>query len=76
MHYTFLNHILSGELWAARVEDSGRVVAVCGPLSNTDVSDSRLPEYPYQTEERVLADFNEHPDDFRWGLIPDAAEPR
>lgn len=75
MRYLFLQHKLSNETWAARVNDAGRVVGVNGPLAAGAVSDSLLPMYSYRGDAAMIADFNAHPEDFRWGLVPDAAEP-
>lgn len=75
MRYTFVQHKFSEETWAAQLDDLGHVVGIAGPLPASAVSDSLLPEYTYRDDAATLADFNDHPDDFRWGLVPDAAEP-
>lgn len=75
MRYTFAQHQFSRETWAAQLDDSGEVVGIAGPLSPNEISDSQLPDYLYRTDEQILQDFNRHPDHFRWGLVPDAAEP-
>jgi hypothetical protein len=75
MRYRFAQHKLSQEIWATRIDEGGRVVAICGPLPLTDVSDSLLPEYVYRSDPKELADFNEHPDDFTWEMLPDAVAP-
>jgi hypothetical protein len=75
MRYTFLQHLPSGEVWAAKVDDQELVIGVSGPLAATEISDSRLPEFNYRSDQQLLADFNDRRDEFVRGLIPDAAEP-
>jgi len=75
MPYTFAQDRDSQEIWAAKTDHAGRVVAIAGPLAATDISDSRLPDYPYRTDREALQDFNSHGEQFRWGLLPDSAEP-
>ncbi len=75
MPFTFMKHNESGEMWAARTEEAGRVRAICGPLAPYEISDSRLPDYAYREDERELADFNAHREEFTVGLVPDVAEP-
>jgi hypothetical protein len=75
MPYTFALHILSRETWAAQLDDAGRVVGIAGPLLPDEVSDSRLPDYLYRRDEPAVSDFNQRHEDFRWGLVSDAAEP-
>lgn len=75
MRYTFAQHKLSQETWAAMLDEDRRVIGACGPLPSGEVSDSLLPEYPYRSDAEFLSDFNQHPEEFLWGLVPDAANP-
>jgi len=75
MRYTFLQHKLSRETWAARVDDGGQVAGICGPLTYRSISNSLLPEYEYREDGAILADLNQHLDEFVPGLLSDAAVP-
>jgi hypothetical protein len=74
MHYTFAQHLLSDEIWAAQIDDNRAVIAIAGPLPASEISDSQLPSYDYRSDPVELRDFNQRAEDFRWGLVPDAAE--